>query len=274
MNFKNALVKTLVLAILLFQGCSKKDSGPDAPDKEKPEEEKSVLHGKLKSVGNGIKYFYNSAGSLIKTETRIANDLVAYQEFVYKDGLISSSNASEKFPKSPETPLAPFFRQDFKYNGTQLVEVREEYFAPDPKLSDTKHTFVYDSKGFIKTKKMEFFSTAGSVYRLIIDRMTTDDRGNVIRSEKDFYERDVFMSTIVDVNEYDNKTNPYFKLTNPTNVVVYFCPNNLLKTVTTSVPGYPYSISYDYDYNAAGLPVKITTRNDPSIHYVLLDYYD
>ena len=274
MNFKNALVKTLVLAVLLLQGCSKKDSGPDAPDKEKPEEEKSVLHGKLKSVSWGTEYFYNSDGSLVKTETKLAGDLIAFQDFVYKDGLIASSNASEKFPKSPETPLAPFFKQDFKYSGTQVVEIQEEYFVPEPKLNERRHMFVYDSKGFIKTKKTEIFGTDGSVFQLIVARMTTDERGNVIKCEKDYYESGVFMSTSVEVNEYDNKTNPYFKLAKPVNVEEYFCPNNRTKTIITSDPGYPGTAFFDYEYNAAGQPVKITTRHDSSSHTVLLDYYD
>jgi hypothetical protein len=204
----------------------------------------------------------------------VAGDLVAFQDFVYKDGLMSSSNASEKFPKYPETPVAPFFRQDFKYSGTQVVEIQEEYFVPVPKINDTRHMFVYDSKGFIKTKKTEMIGTDGIVYLLIVARMTTDERGNVIKCEKDYYERGVFMSTSVEVNEYDNKTNPYFKLAKPANVEEYFCPNNRTKSILTTDPGYPNTVFFDYEYNAAGQPVKITRTFDSSRFTVSLDYYD
>jgi hypothetical protein len=268
MNFKNALVKTLVLAVLLFQGCSKKNSGPDEP------EEKPVPLAKLKSVRppsgpGGVDYYYNSDNRIVKVESRSWNDLISVYDFVYKDGLVVSLNGSAPPPPRWKDPLEPSFKHTFKYSGTQIVEVLVERLGPEPREDNTLHTFIYDSRGFIKTKKMEYLRSGGIKELSTMDRLTTDDKGNITKIEKDYY----YNGTAVELREYDNKTNPFYKLISPTNMDEYFNPNNRTKNTAIDRYGILYPSFFEYEYNADGLPVKLTSKLETGTFVALWDYY-
>ncbi|HMI01680.1 MAG TPA: hypothetical protein VK541_04315 [Pedobacter sp.] len=272
MNFKNALVKTLVLVVLLFQGCSKKNSGPDEP------EEKPVPLAKLKSVRppdgpGGIDYYYNSNGRIDKVETRSGSDLMSVHDFVYKDGIVMSLNVSTPPPPRWKDPLEPYFKQIYKYSGNQIVEVLIEKLGPQPREDNSLVTLTYDSRGFIKTKKMEFLRSGGIIELVSIDRLTTDDKGNVTKIERDHYVRGALAGTSVELREYDNKINPLYKLVSPTNIDEYFNPNNRVKNTGFDQYGNPYPTVYEYEYNAEGLPVKQTTKTALQTFDLLFDYY-
>jgi hypothetical protein len=272
MNFKNALVKTLVLAILLFQGCSKKNSGPDEP------EEKPLPLAKLKSVRppsgpGGEDYYYNSNGRIDKVETRSGYDLISVYDFVYKDGLVLSLNASTPPPPRWKDPLEPYFKQIYKYSGNQIVEALIERLRPQPREDNSLVTLTYDSRGFIKTKKTEILRSGDIKEVYSIDRLTTDDKGNVTKIEKDHYLNGRFAGTAVELREYDNKINPFYKLVSPTNIDEYFNPNNRIKDTAFDQSGNPYPTFYQYEYNAEGLPVKKTSKTALETFDLLFDYY-
>jgi hypothetical protein len=272
MNFKNALVKTLILAILLFQGCSKKDSAPDEP------EEKPLPLAKLKSVRpssgpGGVDYYYNNNGRIDKVETRSGNDLISVYDFVYKDGLVWSLNASAPPPARWKDPLDLSFKHVFKYSGTQVVEILIEVLGAERTSDNSRHTFSYDSRGFIKARKWEYIRFDGKIELFRIDRMTTDDKGNVTRTERDYYQNDILLSTLVELREYDNKASPYYKLITPANVEEYFSPNNRIKTTVIDRAGNLFPSFYEYEYNAEGLPVKMTTETATATFGVLFAYY-
>lgn len=272
MNFKNALVKTLVLVTLLFQGCSKRNSGPDKP------EEKPLPQAKLKSFlppdgPGGLVYYYNSNGSISKVETRSGADLISVQDFVYKDGIVMSLNVSTPPPPRWKDPLEPYFKQTYKYNGNQIVEVMIQILSLQRFEDNSLVTLTYDSRGFIKTMKAEILR-AGDIKELrTINRLTTDDRGNIIKIEKDYYLRGAITRTSVELREYDNKINPFYKLVSPTNFDEYFNPNNRIKSTLFDQDGNPYPTFYEYEYNAEGLPAKITTKTATGTFDMLFDYY-
>lgn len=272
MNFKNALVKTLVLVVLLFQGCSKKNSGPEKP------EEKPVLQAKLKSVRppdgpGGIDYYYNSNGRIDKVETRSGYDLISVHDFVYKDGIVLSLDVSTPPPPRWKDPLEPYFKQIYKYNGNQIVEILTQMLSSQPTADNSMVTLTYDSRGFIKTKKMEILRSGGIIELVSIDRLTTDDKGNVTRIEKDNYVRGALAATSVELREYDNKINPFYKLVSPTNIDEYFNPNNRIKNTAFDQQGNSFSSFYEYEYNAEGLPVKLTSMLEYETFDLLFDYY-
>lgn len=275
MNFKNALVKTLVLLTLLFQGCSKKDSGPGKPEEEKP----VPLVNKLKALrvnttsDDGTNFYYNGDGAIEKMETIYGVYTHSIVSYIYKDKLLVSLNAVSA-PRFGETPL-PSYRQTFKYIGTQIVEALVERLDNIPGVDNSPevHTFTYDARGFIKSKKKEFIRNGNKVLYLL-EKLNTDDRGNVTRLDREFYDKDVHVSTLVELREYDNKVNPLYKLISPTVLDEYFNPNNRTKNTAVNIaPGFSQVDTYEYEYNDAGMAVKLTSKLSTGTFVSFREYY-
>jgi len=186
---------------------------------------------------------------------------------------VLSLNASAPPPLRWKDPLEPSFRHIFKYSGTQIVEVLVERLGPGSGTDNSVHTFSYDSRGFIKTKKMEYLRSGGIKELFTIDRLITDDGGNVTKIEKDYYYNGTLASTAVELREYDNKTNPFYKLISPTNIDEYFNPNNRTKNTVIDRYGILYPSFYEYEYNADGWPVKLTSTLETGTFVALWDYY-
>ncbi|HMI01032.1 MAG TPA: hypothetical protein VK541_01045 [Pedobacter sp.] len=120
---------------------------------------------------------------------------------------------------------------------------------------------------------MEYLRSGGIKELFTIDRLITDDGGNVTKIEKDYYYNGTLASTAVELREYDNKTNPFYKLISPTNIDEYFNPNNRTKNTVIDRYGILYPSFYEYEYNADGWPVKLTSTLETGTFVALWDYY-
>jgi hypothetical protein len=272
MKAKNALVITFVLVTFLFQACT--ETNP-----EKPEEEKPVsLVNKLKSYRyvmepkTGMDYYYNSEGLIERIDLIIDNKVDLVQKFNYKDGLLSTMN-SNTVVNSPGQPVHSH-THTFKHNGNQIVEISVHRTSNIPvDTTPMVYTFSYDLKGFGKTRKLEYIRN-GKKDLYYIERLTTDDKGNVTELERDFYRGGEFWNTVLELREYDNKVNPLYKVGTPILLEGYLCPNNLTKlTYVGTAPGTTHSDFYTYEYNAAGLPLKITTKTKSVTYVTNREYY-
>lgn len=272
MKAKNALVLTFVLVVFLFQACTE-------PIPEKPEEEEPVsLVNKLKSYRyvmepkTGMDYYYNSEGLIEKMDLIIDNKVDLVQKFYYKDGLLSSMS-SNTVVNTPGQPVHSH-TYTFKHSGKQIVEISVIRTSNIPvDTTPMIYTFSYDLRGFGKTRKLEYIRD-GKKDVYYIERLTTDDKGNVTQLERDFYREGVFRNTVLELREYDNKVNPLYKVVTPILLENYLCPNNLTKLTYVGVaPGTTHSDFYTYEYNAAGLPSKITTKTASVTYTTNQEYY-
>jgi len=272
MKAKNALFLIFILAAFLLQACTE-------PIPEKPEEEKPVsLVNKLKSYRNvmfpktGMDYYYNSEGLIEKIDLIVDNKVDLVQQFFYKDGLLSTM-ASNTVVTSPGQPLhSNVFT--YKHSGSQIVEISVHRTSNIPvDTTPMIYTFTYDLRGFGKTRKLEYIRD-GKKDVYYIERLTTDAKGNVTKLERDFYHEGVFRNTVLELREYDNKVNPLYKVISPILLEEYLCPNNLTKlTSVGNTTGSTHTDFYTYEYNAAGLPSKITTKTESFTYAITREYY-
>jgi hypothetical protein len=272
MIFKNALIISFLSVAFLFQGCMEKNP-------EIPEIEKHVsLVNKLKNFrfetdpNTGTDYYYDANGLIERTDILTAGKVVGIDKSTYKDGLLISTlyNSVATFSGAPSHTQ----KHTFKYSGNLIIEVliEKQSTLVGTDLRPEVHTFSYDTRGFVKMRRVEYIRN-GVKELFRIDRFTTDDKGNLIKRQKDTYIENVLSSTSVELREYDQKVNPFYMLLSPLVPEEYFSPNNVTKlTYVNPLPGNSPT-TYSYEYNLAGLPVKVRTDTDVWSYVMTREYY-
>ncbi|RAU83673.1 hypothetical protein DP923_00950 [Pontibacter arcticus] len=168
-------------------------------------------------------YTYNAANQLTKTELRIKDKLINTAVYTYQNGYVQSVKRTYSQPVSESVTT-------FKYDGNKRIA--EKSVLSDGITYTTKYTY--------------------------------DGNGN-IEKEEGFYEGNLDSRTVY--SGYDDKPAPYVAVKGKPMVEETVSKNNPGKMITNIMydlngdgvpePESVYEVTYKYEYNSNGFPVKV-----------------
>jgi hypothetical protein len=205
----------------------------------------STRHYSSDKASNQIKYIYNRTGNLLRKDWYNQNNVIDFREnFIYENGLLTkikrSANKNE------------FAEVRFTYeNG--LTKSLEYWMEGSDSTLTRLHTTVYEySDSLISKATTTFYNGSPSYYSVY-----TYSNGNIVSVKA--YELPTHALLEEDTYEYDNKLNPFYKLTNQYHGhPVNSSRNNVIHYKIVSykhIPSNP-EMFYEYTYNNKGYPVE------------------
>ncbi|MDO1447746.1 hypothetical protein Q0590_15855 [Rhodocytophaga aerolata] len=237
----------LAFICLAFTSCSLLDDIEPTPDEDKlpPNTLTSSRYYFSDKTSNQIKYIYNRAGNLLRKDWYTQNNVIDFQEnFIYENGVLVKIKRSATNDEFAEV------RFTYKNGLTKSLE----YWMEDTDSTLSRlHTTVYEYSGSLITKATTTFYNGGPSYYSVY----TYENGNITSVKAYNLSSHVLLEE--DYYTYDNKPNPFYKLTNQYHgSPVNSSRNNVVHYKIVSynhIPSKP-EMSYEYIYNDKGYPVE------------------
>lgn len=222
-------------------------------EKNSTEEQNSAQLHFIKSDGKIEHSFaYNDDNLLIKENKFYFCDKVPSDEFFYIytgtkldtiKSVIRSRSSSSTALCDPAYDLYSYAKFDYD-NQNRLSKIIQS--------NDQVRTFQYNAQGFIEKQTISFPG-----YDDFIITYKRDAAGNMIEQTDSQGNKQQY--------EFDNKINPYYLMKKNTDIITahYNSPNNVVKIKSANS-----TTEIRYEYNRAGLPVKMFDSNGSTYEFV------
>lgn len=246
-KMKRITLCMLAFICLAFTSCSLLNGIEPCPEESQPVKTRisSSRYYFSDKTSNQIKYIYNGQGQLIRKDWyNQQNEVDFYEDFIYKDGLLTKikRNANKD----------AFAEAIFTYENGMTKTLEYWMEGTDSTLSRL-HTTVYEYADSLITKAITTFYNGNPSYYSVC----TYEKGNIISVKA--YNLATHALLEEDTYEYDNKLNPFYKLTNQYHgSPVNSSKNNVVHYKIVSYNHIPQNpeLSYAYSYDAKGYPVE------------------
>lgn len=250
---KSIFASLFLLALVsgILSSC-KKDKDTEQPATEK-------FKGKLKTVqsdGFLSTYYYNKEGLAESKSVASDGTVISKYACVYLNGKLDRVDLSNL--QSDGKSFKLILTHQYHYQGNNFTELIGTPVLSGP---NAPHAVIgkynYDPSGKILT--YAYWDPIGDpmyVQLYPVWHVTFDSKENIVTVVTKTYDKDEnLLSTVETKYEYDDKPNPYYKLGEPEDVLVYFSSNNCVKITHLFSTG-TYVEQYSYEYNDEGKPMK------------------